>query len=130
MATTTQTTRQTIDELVAEGRAALLAGEKARARSLLQIAVRDAPDNVEAWLWLSGTQSRPDEIAYCLSQVLRLDPDNQQAHEGLAWLAETFHAGTSEAPAAQGSVETAAVSSQVEARPQPPAARPAVAPAA
>jgi hypothetical protein len=84
------TTSPSTASLIAEGSAALLTGQKARARSLLQIAVRDDPDNVEAWLWLSGTYTRPDEIAYCLRQVLARDPDNAQALEGLAWLAETF----------------------------------------
>ncbi len=88
--TTSRVTRLPAAELVAEGRAALLAGEKARARSLLQIAIRDDPDNVEAWLWLSGTHTQPDEIAYCLRQVLARDPANPQAQEGLTWLAETF----------------------------------------
>jgi hypothetical protein len=82
--------QQSIAELVAEGQAALLAGEKARAQALLRVAVRDAPDNVEAWLWLSGTHSRPEEMAYCLRQALDRDPHNEQALEGLAWIEETF----------------------------------------
>lgn len=83
-------TRPPAAELVAEGRAALLAGEKARAQRLLQLAIQDDPNNVEAWLWLSGTHTQPEEIAYCLRQVLARDPANSQALEGMAWLAETF----------------------------------------
>src|SRR5687768_6903090 len=81
---------KTTAELIAEGRDALLAGEKARAQALLQMAVRDEPDNVEAWLWLSGTHTRPEEMAYCLHQVLEREPDHPQAQEGLAWLANKY----------------------------------------
>jgi hypothetical protein len=77
------------DALVAEGRAALVAGEKSRAQALLQAAVRKEPDHVEAWLWLSGTHSAPEDMAYCLRKVLLLDPGNEQAREGLSWLAQT-----------------------------------------
>ncbi len=91
---TTQQTRQTATDLVTEGQQALLRGEKARARALLQTAVRDQPDNVEAWLWLSGTHSEREQIDYCLRQVLARDPDNPQALEGLAWLARTFDTAT------------------------------------
>jgi hypothetical protein len=75
--------------LIAEGRAALLAGEKPRAQALLQAAVRKEPDNVEAWLWLGGAHTAPEDIAYCLRKVLLLDPGHEQAHEGLVWLAQT-----------------------------------------
>ncbi len=80
---------QTTADPVDEGRAALMAGDRARAQTLLQLAVRDDPDNIDAWLWLSGTQCEPDQIAYCLHQVLARDPSHPQAIEGLAWLAET-----------------------------------------
>ncbi|MDQ5850528.1 MAG: tetratricopeptide repeat protein, partial [Chloroflexota bacterium] len=90
MVSPSRTRHTTTADLIAEGREALLAGDKARARALLEQAVEGAPDSVEAWLWLSGTHTAPDEMARCLRQVLALDPDNQQALEGLAWLAETY----------------------------------------
>jgi hypothetical protein len=90
MSESPETRTRTTAELIADGRDALLAGEKARAQALLQMAVRDEPDNVEAWLWLSGTHSRPEEMAYCLHQVLEREPDHPQALEGLAWLAEKY----------------------------------------
>src|SRR3954453_17606327 len=82
--------------LIAEGRDALFAGERARARELLQAAVREDPDNAEAWLWLSGTHTAPSDMAFCLREALRLDPGNEQAREGLAWL-EAQH-GLPQAP--------------------------------
>lgn len=87
---TGQTTAQVATDPVAEGREALLAGEKARAQALLQTVVRDDPDNVEAWIWLAGTHRRAEEIAYCLNQVLEREPNNAQALEGMAWLKDSF----------------------------------------
>ena len=75
---------------IAEGRTALLDGEKARARVLLEAAVRDAPDNAEAWLWLSGAYADPKEMAHCLRQALLIEPGNTSAQEGLAWVEATF----------------------------------------
>jgi hypothetical protein len=78
------------DALVAEGRAAVLAGDKARAQSLLQAALQLDPRSEEAWIWLSGACSAPTDIARCLQQVLAINPHNEQAQEGLRWL-ETEH---------------------------------------
>ena len=76
--------------LVAEGRAAVLSGDKARAQSLLQAALQLDPRSEEAWIWLSGACSAPTDIARCLQQVLEINPHNEQAQEGLRWL-ETEH---------------------------------------
>ena len=101
--------------LIAEGRAALLAGDKARAQALLEAVVRDDPENVEAWLWLSGAHTDPDEISYCLFHVLLIDPDNEQAHEGLAWVKETY--GSVAPPLTAPDV---APEPQVDPQPSPP----------
>lgn len=72
-------------QLLADGQAALLAKHKARAEQLLRAAIVADPQNEEAWLWLSGVVA-PAEAAHCLHQVLRLNPANSAALEGLAWL--------------------------------------------
>lgn len=74
------------DNLLAEGRAALLAGDKPRAQALLTAAVRLQPQSEEAWLWLSGAHTDPDAMADCLRHVLTINPHNEQAQEGLRWL--------------------------------------------
>jgi hypothetical protein len=74
------------DALLAEGRDALLAGDKARAQALLQAAIRLNPHSEEAWMWLSGTHAAPADMAACLQQVLTINPDNEHAQEGLVWL--------------------------------------------
>lgn len=85
-------THSTIDQerletLITEGRAALLAGEKELAQSLLTAAVELDARSEEAWIWLSGAQPTPTEMAACLQQVLRINPANEQALEGLRWIA-------------------------------------------
>lgn len=75
------------DTLIAEGRDALLAGDKARAQELLQTAVQLDPRSEEAWMWLSGVFTAPDDMAECLQRVLEINPQNEQAQEGLRWLA-------------------------------------------
>lgn len=72
-----------IDNLLKEGIAALKAGQRVRARALLQEVVREQPDNVAAWLWLSGTVDTDNERRECLERVLEVDPDNPHAKKGL-----------------------------------------------
>lgn len=75
------------EALIAEGRDALLAGDKARAQDLLQTAVQLDPRSEEAWMWLSGVFTAPNDMAECLQRVLEINPHNEQAREGLHWLA-------------------------------------------
>lgn len=74
------------DALLAEGRDALLAGDKDRAQSLLEAAVQLDPRSEEAWLWLSGALADPADMRACLERVLAINPANEHAHEGLRWL--------------------------------------------
>lgn len=80
------------DALLAEGRDAVLAGDKARAQALLQQALTIDPHSEEAWLWLSGTYTEPADMRACLEHVLAINPHNEHAREGLAWL--DTHYGT------------------------------------
>lgn len=72
--------------LRARGIAALRAGDLAQARDLLSQVVRAMPDDGVAWLWLSGAVGSDAERRYCLGQVLRVDPGNVAAQQGLAML--------------------------------------------
>ncbi len=83
----TRTREVVTADLLAEGRDALLAGDKPRAQALFKAVLRTEPEHVEAWLWLGGAHSEQAEIERCLRRALELDPDNQQALDGLAWLA-------------------------------------------
>ena len=69
-----------------EGIAALKSGQNVRARELLEQAVEENPDNLKAWLWLSGAVDTDQERLACLEQVLELNPDHAAAKHGVAAL--------------------------------------------
>lgn len=71
------------DTLLREGIAAAKAGERARARELLQQVVEADEENLQAWLWLSGVVTTLEDREVCLENVLTLDPDNAQARSEL-----------------------------------------------
>ncbi len=66
--------------------AALKAGERARARALLADLLRNHPDNLAAWLWLSETLDSVEQRRSCLERVLALSPGHPVALRGLAKL--------------------------------------------
>jgi len=74
------------DELVRAGAAALRAGERERARSLLVRAVRVDPRSERAWLFLAGALTDPGQRRECLQRVLRLNPANPAALRGMELL--------------------------------------------
>lgn len=71
-------------DLVQQGLAAARVGDIEDARRMLQQATRQSPDNIEAWLGLAGVVESLAEKEACFSQVLTLDPDNNEAKAGLA----------------------------------------------
>ncbi len=72
--------------LFERGKAAAQAGNRRLAAGLLTRAVRLDPGNEQAWLWLSGVLDDPQQIAFCLRSVLKINPSNQRAIRGLEWL--------------------------------------------
>lgn len=72
--------------LFERGVAAARGGQRRVAASLLARAVQFDPRHEQAWLWLSGTLDDPNEIAFCLRSVLSINPHNERARQGLAWL--------------------------------------------
>ena len=98
MAQISQTRQAVTSELLADGREALLAGDRPQARALLKAVLGSEPDNVEAWLWLAGAHVEPVESENCLRRALEIDPGNEQALEGLAWLASRQPAPSPPAP--------------------------------
>ncbi len=69
-----------------EGIAAAKAGDKERARRLLLEVTERDERNEEAWLWLSGVVDDPEEVRICLENVLAINPANERARQGLAWV--------------------------------------------
>lgn len=74
--------------LYQRGIAAARGGHKRVAAGLLTRSIRLDPHNELAWLWLSGVLEDPQQIAFCLQSVLKLNPNNQRAQQGLRWLEE------------------------------------------
>jgi len=74
--------------LFARGVAAARGGQRRVAAGLLSRAVQLNPLHEQGWLWLSGVLEDPNEIAFCLRSVLSVNPHNERASQGLAWLAQ------------------------------------------
>ena len=75
-----------MEETTQEGITALKHGDTVRARELLRQAVEENPDDLKAWLWLSGAVETDEERIACLQRVLELNPDHEAAKLGLAKL--------------------------------------------
>jgi tetratricopeptide (TPR) repeat protein len=86
-----------VDHLLREGIAAAKSGQRERARDLLMRVVEQDEESVLAWLWLSGVVDSLDDQEICLESVLTLDPGNDAARKGLAWVREQKEAQTSPA---------------------------------
>ena len=83
------------DDLLRQGIAALQAGDKAQARQLFSQAIRQNPDNEQAWLWLSGAvETTPDKLM-CLNKVLAINPANETAQRGITALQKSSATPTS-----------------------------------
>jgi membrane protease YdiL (CAAX protease family) len=72
-----------LEGLLQSGISAARIGHDGWAREMLTRAVELDPDCLQAWLWLSGVAWTPEEQARCLEQVLRLDPDHDDARRDL-----------------------------------------------
>lgn len=84
-----------MDELLREGIAAAKSGQRERAYDLLKQVVQADEENILAWLWLSGVTDNLDDREICLENVLTLDPTNEAARKGLAWVREQKEAAGS-----------------------------------
>ncbi|MBN2256291.1 MAG: tetratricopeptide repeat protein [Anaerolineaceae bacterium] len=62
---------------------AIQKGDKALARDLLTRLIKTEPQNSEYWLWLSTVVDTTKERTYCLQEVIRRDPNNLTARQGL-----------------------------------------------
>lgn len=89
-------TPQSVDELIFEAKQAVLAGDKALARSLAEQALALDGDAIDALLVMAGI-SDPQESLNYLSRVLSLDPTNETAQEGMQWAAQSAREETAAA---------------------------------
>ena len=81
-----------VSKWLSDGLAAATTGNRVLARELLQRVVDADENNVQGWLWLSGVVNTLEDREVCLANVLTLDPANEAARKGLAWVREQIAA--------------------------------------
>ena len=72
--------------LTQQGINALKLGNRQEAQKILKSAIAQNPQDIQAWLWLSGAVDSNQERLRCLKEVLAIDPENSVAAKGLAKL--------------------------------------------
>jgi len=77
------TETQQIAALLRQGKAAAWAGRRAEARRFFESVLRLDPRNEEAILWWAGLATNPQTTLTALSQLLEINPHNQQARAGI-----------------------------------------------
>ncbi|HEY9076657.1 MAG TPA: tetratricopeptide repeat protein [Anaerolineaceae bacterium] len=71
-----------------EAVSAVDAGERTRARDLLTRLIKANRDQPDYWLLMSAVVDTVKERAYCLTEVLRIDPNHALARRGLALIGQ------------------------------------------
>jgi len=75
-----------MNDLLQRGIELARAGQREQARTTLLQVVEADETNELGWLWLSGVMDTPEDIRVCLENVLEINPENQQAQQGIEWL--------------------------------------------
>jgi hypothetical protein len=68
-------------------------GDKQNGGRILAEILKADPQNELAWLWMSGVVATGEQREHCLNQVLRVNPHNQLAREGLVKLQQMRKSG-------------------------------------
>lgn|GEM_PF-5012236 len=87
-----------VDTFLREGIDAVRAGQCAKAKALLCEVIKQRPNDVNAWLWLSGAVDTDDERRFCLERVLAIEPKNSHALKGLERLSSAISSRTTSEP--------------------------------
>jgi hypothetical protein len=90
-----------IEQQLAEAARLSRQGQDAEARRLLVQILEIEPNNEQAWLWLGRILPDLAQRRYCLERVLKLSPENAQAHEALEVLSVLEALSTDENPERQ-----------------------------
>jgi tetratricopeptide (TPR) repeat protein len=80
------------DMLYQEAIKAIQKGDKTLARDLLTRLIKTEPQNSDYWLYLSTVVDSVKERTYCLQEVIRRDPKNLTARQGLVLMGVPFDA--------------------------------------
>jgi hypothetical protein len=90
-----------IARLLYEGAVAVSEGRHADGQGLLLQVLEHDEQNELAWLWLSGAMEDAADQQVALENVLAINPHNQAARDGLAWLKTHYGDLSSGAPASE-----------------------------
>ena len=91
-----------IAQLLYEGAVAVREGRHADGQGMLLQVIEHDEQNELAWLWLSGAMEDPADQQVALENVLAINPHNQAALDGLAWLRQHHGDLSGGAPASTG----------------------------
>jgi tetratricopeptide (TPR) repeat protein len=76
----------TLNEMLKNGVSAVKAGKLEEAQEWLVMLLQIERYNEQAWLWLSGAAQDDQDRLDCLTELLKINPDNAVAQRGLAAL--------------------------------------------
>lgn len=79
--------------------AAIKVGDQAKARSLLELAIADDPEDDRIWQWMAVVANTADEQRSCLYRALSINPNNEAVRKALGQLSERDRALVPAAPA-------------------------------
>ena len=79
-------TGPTLEEMLANGIAAVKAGKMEEAQEWLVALLQIDRYNEQGWMWLSGTADNDQDRLDCMLELLKINPDNALAKRGLAAL--------------------------------------------
>jgi tetratricopeptide (TPR) repeat protein len=87
-----------MNDLLQRGIELARAGQREQARTTLLQLVEADETNEMGWLWLSGVMDAAEDIRVCLENVLEINPENQQARQGIEWLNSRYTIPTAPEP--------------------------------
>jgi len=79
--------------------AAIKVGDQAKARSLLELAIADDPEDDRIWQWMAVVANTADEQRSCLYRALSINPNNEAVRKALGQLSERDRVLVPAAPA-------------------------------
>lgn len=91
-------------------------GKKQDGQQLLLQIIKSEPNNEQAWLWMSIVVSE-DKRRYCIEKALSINPNNQQAKQALAKLAQVEAKPSSPPPPSSPAPMKPSTASEPVARP-------------
>jgi hypothetical protein len=84
-----------MDDLLQQGITAYRAGKRDEARKIFVAFIKQNPENERGWGWMYDTSDDDKSRAYCLRQMLRINPNNKKANQLLQQLSNPKSASKS-----------------------------------